>query len=253
LHQKYHKTYFNIVIVHFLIWSTVINNAIIKKYILLYSMHVQKTEKMGASAMWENYRKRYSKFYLIGLLVIALLLKLSAAVLFAINKADYTEMNGVVVEKYMKRRGSYSYRSHYRRHSRKYVRVQYTENGDIKTAELRANFWETEGNTIRFYLTPNGKAVRNTIMDSNDLYLLFICILLGILILIKNRSLREKKPNAEKTVVGTVIDDYDFILDRADEEPANHTPEQKEERLKMPVSEKPPFELYTEDEYRRRK
>lgn len=172
---------------------------------------------------------------------------------FAINKSDYTQMNGVVVEKYMKKRGSYSYRGRYRRHWRKYVSVQYTENGDIKTTELRANFWETEGNTIRFYLTPNGKAVRNPIIDSNDLYLLFICILFVILILVKNRSLEKNKPKADKTVVGTVINDYDFILDKADEEPANHTPNPEEEHLKMPVSENPPFELYTEDEYRRRK
>lgn len=203
--------------------------------------------------MWENYRKRYSKFYLIGLLVIALLLKLSTAVLFSINKSNYTEINGVVVEKYTKESRSRSRRGRYRYHWNKYIRVQYTENGDIKTAELRANFWETNGNTIRFYLTPNGKAVRNTIMGSNDLRILFGCILLGILILLKYRSPKENKPKADKSVVGTVIDDYDFILDNTDEEPANHTPEQKEERLKMPVSEKPTFELYTEDEYRGRK
>lgn len=251
MHQKYHKTYFNIVIVHLLIWYNVIGNVIILKYIVY--MYVQTTKNGGASAMWENYRKKNSKIFLIGILVIALLLKLSAAVLFAINKSDYTRMNGVVVEKYMKKRGSYSYRGRYRRHWRKYVSVQYTENGDIKTTELRANFWETEGNTIRFYLTPNGKAVRNPIIDSNDLYLLFICILFVILILVKNRSLEKNKPKADKTVVGTVINDYDFILDKADEEPANHTPNPEEEHLKMPVSENPPFELYTEDEYRRRK
>lgn len=203
--------------------------------------------------MWENYRKRNSKFYLIGLLVIALLLKLSAAVLFSINKSDYTEINGVVVAKYMKESKSRSRRGHYRYHWNKYIRVQYTENENIKTADLRANFWETNGNTIRFYLTPSGKAVRNTIMDSNDLRILFFCILFGILILFKNRSPRENEPNADKTVVGTVIDDYDFILDETDGEPADHALKQEEERLKMPVSEKPPFELYTEDEYRRRK
>ncbi len=250
LHQKYHKTHFNIVIVHLLIWYNVIGNVIILKYIAY--MYVQTTKNGGASAMWENYRKRYSKFYLIGLLVIALLLKLSTAVLFSINKSNYTEINGVVVEKYTKESKSRR-RGHYRYHWNKYIRVQYTENENIKTADLRANFWETNGNTIRFYLTPDGKAVRNTIMGSNDLRILFGCILLGILLLLKYRSPKEDKPTADKTVVGTVIDDYDFVLDNADAEPANHTPEQKEERLKMPVSEKPPFELYTEDEYRRRK
>lgn len=198
-------------------------------------------------------RRRYSIPFLIAALIIMVLLKIGNIAFFEKNKSNYTKVTGVVTSKYTK--SSHSYSSRRRRHRRRitYLTVQYMKNGEPKTVDnLRANFWETTGDTIEFYVTPDDFAFRNTIMDSNDLYMVIICIVC-LLIYIRQRSLEQNGSNTQQAVVGTVIDDYDFVPDKPDDTPADDGladyDTTEEPRLKMPVSEKPPFELYTEEEY----
>ena len=196
-------------------------------------------------------RRRYSILFLIALFII---IKIGNIAFFETNKVNYTKVTGVVIEKYTRKSHAYSHRQRRRQRRIKYLTVQYTENGELKTVDnLRANFWETTGDTVQFYITPNGKAVRNTIMDSDDLYIAIICIV-GLLAFIKRRSLEKGSTNPQQAVVGTVIDDYDFVPDKADDISADDgltdiCDTNEEPRLRMPVSEKPPFELYTEEEY----
>ena len=200
-------------------------------------------------------RRRYSIPFLIAALIIMVLLKIGNIAFFEKNKSNYTKVTGVVTAKYTKT--SPSYRSRGRRHSHRrritYLTVQYMKNGEPKTIDnLRANFWETTGDTIEFYITPDDIAFRNTIMDSNDLYMVIICIVC-LLIYIRQRSLEQSGSNTQRAVVGTVIDDYDFVPDKPDDTSADDNltdyDTTEEPRLRMPVSEKPPFELYTEEEY----
>lgn len=198
-------------------------------------------------------RQRYFIPFLIAALIITVLLKIGNIAFFEKNKSNYTKVTGVVTAKYTKT--SHSYSSRRRRHRRriKYLTVQYMKNGEPKTVDdLRANFWETTGDTIEFYITPDDIAFRNTIMDSDDLYMVIVCIVC-LLIYIRQRSLEQNGSNTQQAVVGTVIDDYDFVPDKPDDTSADDGltdyDTTEEPRLRMPVSEKPPFELYTEEEY----
>lgn len=197
----------------------------------------------------------------IGVIWVVLLvfLYLLDSASFAFEKSKYTEMTGVIVDKYTKSK-YVGGRHPYRRVS--HLCVRYIDNQEEKIAEgLKANFWETEGSTVRFYITPDGRAVRNTVINEEGLYIIVSTVIVFIVITFKKMN---GKFNVKKAMpVGTVIDDYDFILDEENpptnntfqKSSANETVPDKETEpspLKM-SSSKPSFELYTEEEYKNRK
>lgn len=209
--------------------------------------------------------KKYPVAVMAVLISLIIMMKLLQSALFVFQQSNYTEMKGTVVEKYTERErvGRRRRVGHRRTYvSTGYLRVRYIDNQEEKMAEgLKANFWEAEGSTIRFYITPDGRAVRNTVMDNKDLYVFGFAAAALIILFFKRKAgqIEEKKA----VPVGIVVDDYDFILDGENAETnntfqkstANETVPDKEtepERLKMP-SMKPSFELYTEEEYKNRK
>ncbi len=207
--------------------------------------------------------KKYPVAVMAVLISFIIMIKLLQSALFAFQQSNYTEMKGTVVEKYTERESVGRHRRVGRRRTyvnTGYLCVRYIDNQEEKMAEgLKANFWEAEGSTIRFYITPDGRAVRNTIMDNKDLYLFGFIAAALIVLFIKRKA---GQVGEEKAVpVGIVVDDYDFIPGGENAETSNTfqkstanetVPDKEPERLKMP-STKPSFELYTEEEFKNRK
>lgn len=207
--------------------------------------------------------KKYPAAVMAVLISLIIMTKLLQSALFMSQQSNYTEMKGTVVEKYTERErvGRRRRVGHRRTYvNTGYLRVRYIDNKEEKMAEgLKANFWEAEGSTIRFYITPDGRAVRNTVMNNKDLYVFGFITVALIVLFVKRKAGQVEE---EKAVpVGIVVDDYDFIpsgenaetSDTFQKSTANETvPDKEPERLKMP-STKPSFELYTEEEYKKRK
>lgn len=185
----------------------------------------------------ETLRSRHNIVYIVGLLVFLLALRSCEYMNFESKKSNYTEITGVVVDKYVVRSG--------RRHRKDYLDVQYVSQGTNQIAKrLDANFWESKGSTVRFYITPEGLFVRKPVITEYTAVSFAVLFAFGIYVLF-NR-LKEKRwslPEKKKTPVGTVIDEYDFVWDDSNEK--QNTPSQ------MNIANKT-FELYTQDEYRQK-
>lgn len=164
---------------------------------------------MGDVEVMKRFVEEHKVAVLIGVLLFCVILYLGEYMLFLTNKEDYSKMTGVIVDRYYD--GYDKYTTHRKKNRQTvYMDVQYTYNGEQRIAEkLKSNFGEKEGNTVHFYVTPEGAAVRGTpiirIFDFN--YILLICAYL-VWILWKKRG---ETPKKSATPVGIVVDD-DLIL-----------------------------------------
>ena len=66
-----------------------------------------------------------------------------------------------------------------------YLEVSFTYEGEEYVIEgLEANFWETEGSSIDFYISSDGTATRGAfIIGLNDFFLYVILLIYGVITL----------------------------------------------------------------------
>lgn len=239
-----------------------------------------------------NYRRIFTTVCKLTVGMIMLIIFIAPRMSFKQSETtDSTKMKGVVINQYFE--GYKYHRSYYESASTKrkrdkekdyYIDVKYTYNGEEKTAErLRANFWETPGSTIHFYLTSEGNTFRNSYLFYDKPLELFmdiggILLISAVMILACLKKLgkfgifvsRKEEP------VGVVINDYDIPLDGPKEkmqqadsskESSPNNPQRtsafeasvsinaESENATSQSSElvKPEFQLYTEEEYKKQK
>lgn len=212
--------------------------------------------------MANRYKLEFYITIFTGMVLLCLFIKLVRVLDFSSLKSGFTEVKGVVIDKYGVEVKEYG--EHIETRTEYYLNARYTDNQEEKIAEgLKANFWETTGSTIKLYITPNGNVVRNVGIDDDFVYLvLYLVLPIGYFIIRAVRKRQKINPH-EAMPVGTVIDDYDFIMDEQNVKEdniagqntvneVNQGTQAESGPLKMP-SAKPSFELYTEEEYRNRK
>ena len=165
-------------------------------------------EKRGNQKL-KDFAKKHELGSIIIAFVFLLLLNSCDYINYATNKSDYTKITGTVIEKYTRRYGTG------RRSSVvQYLEVSFTYEGEEYIVEgLDANFWETEGSSIDFYISSDGTATRGAfIIGLNDFFLYVILLIYGVITLWKKRESIFHQPQPS---VGTIVDDYDFTSNTA--------------------------------------
>lgn len=230
-----------------------------------------------------EFEKKYGLQIIIGLYVFLILGVFIGRIAFLSTKTNYTEITGVITDIYRKRSKALSGRHRRRRRihtPRSYLTVQYSFNGKQETIDgLPGNFWESTGNTIRFYLTEDGRAVREPVFSSFYLYMFLAICILVVKKIWDNGKIPSIPINEKSEPVGVVVDDYDWIPTSPDNDSAGTfstdtksetAPNPQPENSAFPFSEneklspeksafdnptslrlvsnKPEFELYTEEE-----
>ena len=165
-------------------------------------------EKRGNQKL-KDFAKKHELGSIIIAFVFLLLLNSCDYINYATNKSDYTKMTGTVIEKYTRRYGTG------RRSSVvQYLEVSFTYEGEEYIVEgLDANFWETEGSSIDFYISSDGTVTRGAfVIGLNDFFLYVILLIYGVMTLWKKRESIFHQPQPS---VGTIVDDYDFTSNTA--------------------------------------
>ena len=156
--------------------------------------------------MLKNLSNQHKTATVAILLLLLVLLNSYDFIKVATHKSEYTKTIGTVIDTYTRRYGA-------GRSSTvvKYADVSFYYEGEEYIATgLKVNFWEGEGDTIKFYISSDMEVTRGAfILDFSDL---LIFISLGICLLARIWKERDTIfASRPQPFVGTVIDEYDFV------------------------------------------
>ena len=157
---------------------------------------------------------RTEKGKLISSILLIGLMFLFVTFIFSIYYADiqyckenYTELTATVTRKYQIR---------HTRHRSRYIDVQYSLDGEEKTAEkLRPSFWEKEGSVVQIYIKPDGTIYKTSFPLSPLDFIIMIAVITAILVMVGKKY--GMLPEKEQKTVGIVLDD-DLTFDLPESE-----------------------------------